>query len=243
MPAYNPGAMLAPTLERALAWADRPGTSREALVVNDGSTDGSRAALEAVAHPRLRVLHHEANQGKGRAVRTGMLAAVGARRAFVDVGAVYPPEDVERVFSALAAGAPIAIGSRAHPQSRYVVGVSGLVGLAARHLMGRGFNLFARWLATPGVRDTQAGLKGFQGPVAERLFGLATVPGFAFDVEILYLARRLGFRVEEVPVCFAYEAEPSTVRVGRDAFRMLRETLAVRRRARAGAYGPLPPPA
>lgn len=240
MPAYNPGGMLAGTLERVRAWLDRPGSEREALVVDDGCRDGSSEILARVVHPRLKVLAHRPNRGKGAAVRTGMLAAQGERRAFVDVGAVYPLDDVERVFAALAHGADVVIGSRGHPESRYVVTTRGIVGLAARHVFGRGFNLCARWLATPGIRDTQAGLKGFSAAAAQRLFGLATIDGFAFDVEILFLARRLGYRIEEVPVCFAYESEPSTLRLFRDAFRMFRETLAVRRRARRGGYGPLP---
>jgi dolichyl-phosphate beta-glucosyltransferase len=235
--------MLAGTLERVRAWVDVPGTEREALVVDDGCTDGSSDELLRLAHPKIRVLAHRPNRGKGAAVRTGMRAALGLRRAFVDVGAAYPLGDVERVFEALAGGADVVIGSRGHPESRYVVTTHGIVGLAARHLFGRGFNLCARWLATPDVRDTQAGLKGFSAAAAERLFSLATIDGFAFDVEILYLARRLGYRVTEVPVNFAYEREPSTLHLFRDAFRMFGETVRLRRRAKRGGYGPLPPPA
>jgi dolichyl-phosphate beta-glucosyltransferase len=208
--------------------------------VDDGSSDGTSEALAKVEIPGLTVLSHRPNRGKGAAVRAGLLAAHGERRAFVDVGAVYPLDDVERVFAALAGGADVVIGSRGHPHSRYVVTTRGLVGLAVRHVFGRVFNLCARWLVTPGIRDTQAGLKGFSATAAERLFRLATIDGFAFDAEILHLARRLGYRIEEVPVQFAYEREPSTLRLGRDAWRMFREILAVRARARRGAYGPLP---
>lgn len=237
IPAYNAAPFLAQSVERAVAWLAERGGPFEVVVVDDGSSDGTPDILADLARLEpVRVLRHEPNRGKGYAVRRGMLEATGARRVFLDAGLTYPPSNLEPVLRALADGADVAIGSRVHPESRYTVACSAFRTLYLRHLMGRTYNRIVRAAVVGGVSDTQAGIKGMTAAAAEALFSRARLERFAFDVEVLYLARRLGLRVVEVPVRFEYRDERSTLRLVRDGARMLRDLLSIRRRARRGAY-------
>jgi len=231
LPCYNEAERLPGTLG---AFLDRLPHGRgqvEVLVVDDGSTDGTTAVAAAIAagDARVRVLRSEPNRGKGFAVRAGVLACRGELVVFTDADGSYRLDDVERVAAALA-GAPVAIGAR-DPRSAD--------GPRTRQLASRLFNVAIRMLLGLPFRDTQCGLKGFRRQAALEVFGRARLDGFAFDVEVLYLARRLGLPVAEVEVR-PEERDGSKVRVAVDALRMLRETLAVRRAAATGAYdGPV----
>ncbi len=226
LPCYNEAERLPGTLAALLAAAPRFGDV-ELLVVDDGSTDATLAVADAAAtgDGRIRVLRSHPNHGKGFAVRTGVLAARGDRIVFTDADCSYPPDQVERIVRALA-GSPVAIGARTLDDS----GASLL-----RRLASRVFNAAIRRMLGLPFHDTQCGLKGFRGQAAAALFGRARVDGFAFDAELLYLARRLGIEVAEVAVR-AEERPGSKVRLAGDALKMLRDVWGIRRAGAAGRY-------
>jgi glycosyltransferase involved in cell wall biosynthesis len=226
-PCYNEADRLPRTLAAYLAELPRQSGAVEVLVVDDGSTDQTFAVAQAIAaqDDRVRVIHSQANHGKGFGVRTGVLQAKGALIVFTDADGSYGPAEVARVTAALA-DAPVAIGSRP---------AGWATGPAARRLASRLFNRAIQALLGLPFRDTQCGLKGFRRRAALELFGRARLDGFAFDVELLFLARRLGLRVTEVPVR-AEVRDGSKVQLAVDALAMLGDVLRVRRWAVSGGY-------
>jgi len=224
LPVYNGARVLPDRIREVRAWLDAQPRPTELIVVDDGSTDGTPGILGGVAG----ALRLDRNRGKGHAVRAGLAAATGDYRLFIDADHALPPENADRVVAALDAGADVAIGSRAHPQSR--IEGEGL-DLAVRVGFGRVFNLLARACAVPGCRDTQLGLKGLTAAAARLLLPHCSVDRFAFDVELLFHARRLGLSVTEVPVRMVWRRGESGVRLGRDGLRMAADVVRLRLRA------------
>jgi dolichyl-phosphate beta-glucosyltransferase len=226
-PCYNEAERLPQTLAAYLAELSRRPGAVEVLVVDDGSTDQTFAVAKAIAarDDRVRVICSQPNHGKGHGVRTGVLQAEGELIVFTDADGSYGPHEVARVAAALA-DAPVAIGSRPSGWA---------TGSPARRLASRLFNRAIRALLGLPFVDTQCGLKGFRRPAALEVFGRARLDGFAFDVEILFLARRLGLAVSEVPVR-AEVRDGSKVQLVVDALGMLRDVLRVRRWALSGGY-------
>jgi dolichyl-phosphate beta-glucosyltransferase len=235
IPAYDEEHRIGPTLARIVDYLEaRPGTA-EVLVVIDGSRDRTGAVVRAVASAvPVQLLDRGVNTGKGASVRRGMLAAQGRLRLFSDADLSTPIEGVERLAAAIAAGADVAIGSRRLPASTVRVPQPWL-----RRTMGGLFNACVRALAVPGVRDTQCGFKLFTAAAAERLFRRQRIEEFGFDVELLWIARRHGLRIAEVPVTWADDPR-STVRPVADAVRMVRDLLRVRLADRRGLYADEP---
>jgi dolichyl-phosphate beta-glucosyltransferase len=199
IPAYNEEARLPRTLERVRAHlAGRP---HEIVVVDDGSRDRTVALAQEAGGPGLVLVRNEENRGKGFAVRRGMLAARGARRLMTDADLSTPIEELARLESCLASGHDVAIGSRAMRGARIEVRQPWY-----RENVGRLFNVFVRVLAVPGLSDTQCGFKLFSAPAAQAVFSASRLDGFSFDVEALYIARQLGFRIAEVPVTWRNDA-------------------------------------
>jgi dolichyl-phosphate beta-glucosyltransferase len=203
----------------------------DVLVVNNNSRDDTRAIAErfAAAHPRLRVVDQPV-QGKGAAVRKGIFEAQGQYVFICDADLAMPIEELPRFYpETLGTDYDIAIGSREAPGARrynepwY------------RHVMGRVFNFIVRTLAVPAVQDTQCGFKAFRRESALPLFEAQTIDGFAFDVEILAIARRWGYDVIEVGIPWYYGTGGSVSPV-RDSLRMFREVLHIRRNVQAGCY-------
>jgi dolichyl-phosphate beta-glucosyltransferase len=232
LPAYNPG----PAVERAwLAVRDfvcvRP-DPWEAIFVLDGCTDDTADRLaelrDEFPDPRLCVLSHAPNRGKGFAVRRGMLAARGAVRIFTDVDLAYPFDDIARVADELRHGAAVAIASRDHPESVVQVPARRLGYAYRRRLQGRLFGAVARRLLPIAQRDTQAGLKGMTAAVAERVLPALSRDGFGFDCELLTACARLGVAVAEVPVRVRYEGGISTTGP-RSCLRMVWDLWRIRR--------------
>ena len=219
LPCFNEAERLPAALATYLAQLPTASGAAEVLVVDDGSTDATAEIAQAAAagDARVRVLGSRPNHGKGFAVRTGMLAATGERLVFTDADGAYGPEELKRVVQALQT-APVAIGTRG-PDSGAPL---------ARQVASRAFNHALHLLSDLPFTDTQCGLKAFRRNAAHQLFGRARVNGFAFDVELLLLARRLGLPVAEVPV-HAQACSGSRVRVLADGRRMLAEVWSVRR--------------
>lgn len=241
VPVYNSARFIEPNLQKAIAFLERFPAGSELILVDDCSADATPAILERfrAAHPerRIRVLQNEPNQGKGYSVRRAMLEATGEVRVFTDADLTYPIENVENVLARLAEGCDVAVACRVHPDSRYIVPANFLPMLLTRHLMGRTFSLLARVLLVGSLRDTQAGLKGFTAAAAERVFPLQTMNRFAFDLEILTIARHLGLAVGEVGVEFHYTKEPSTIRFFGDSLKMARDMWRIRMNLARGRYG------
>jgi dolichyl-phosphate beta-glucosyltransferase len=243
IPAYNEAARLPRYLHEVAAYFDGRSEPYEVLVVDDGSGDGTadRVRELAVAYPALSVHSLPRNRGKGHAVRAGMLRARGDRRLMADADGATPIVEVKRLETAIQAGADVAVGSRALRDPSVAV-----IARPHRRLAGALFHVVSRAAGIADVVDTQCGFKLFRGAVAVDLFAALVTEGFGFDVELLLLARRRGYRVAEVPVNWA-DQSGSKVRVFTDGPRMLAQVVAARvrlaRAARSRARGRTPRPA
>lgn len=229
-PAHNEERRLPHTLEQTFAYLRTQPYQAEVIVVENGSTDrtleiAQEAALEM---PNLQVIHEE-QRGKGRAVQRGMLAARGDFRFFCDVDLSMPIDQIERFLPPLLNGADIAIASREGPGAvRYDEP-------EYRHLVGRAFNTLVRVMALPGLQDTQCGFKCFTARAAIDLFTCQTLMGWSFDVEILYVARRRGYRIVEIPIPWYFNPD-SKVRVMHDSLHMGLDILTIHQQAGRGCY-------
>ncbi|HTJ40979.1 MAG TPA: dolichyl-phosphate beta-glucosyltransferase [Kofleriaceae bacterium] len=220
IPAYNEEERLGPTLARIRDWGRGRREEIEVIVSDDGSRDRTR---EVAAAAGVKVVGYEKNRGKGSAVRAGMLAASGDRVLMCDADLATPIEELDKLGAELDRGADLAIGSRAIDRSLIETRQHPM-----RELMGRTFNGIVRLLVLGGIKDTQCGFKLFTREAAHDLFGRATVDGFAFDVEILWLARG-RYRIAEVPVVWRH-VEESKVSPGTDAMRMFADVIKLRLR-------------
>ncbi|MEO8024883.1 MAG: dolichyl-phosphate beta-glucosyltransferase [Bryobacteraceae bacterium] len=199
VPAYNEEKRLPSTLDKILAYLNgKDFSSAEILVVDDGSADGTAALVERYAkqHPAIRLVSNPGNRGKGYAVRNGMLAATGEWRLITDADLSAPIEELDKLLSvASAAGAKVAVGSRALDRS--LVGVHQAY---FREMSGRIFNLVMRIAVRLPFQDTQCGFKLYHRDAATQIFPRQQLDGFSFDVEDLFLARKLNLKAVEVPV-------------------------------------------
>lgn len=233
IPAYNESARLGGTLQRVLAFVRQNAWDAEVIVVNDGSTDDTADLVRRYAenNPILRLLENPGNRGKGCSVRNGVLNAKGAIILFTDADLSSPIEEAPKLLEALETGADIAIGSRwvrselqTHRQS------------VARQVLGRAFNLFLRVTLQLDFKDTQCGFKAFRRSAAKAVFPLQQIEGWGFDPEVLFLARRGGFKVAEVPVVWSHDTG-TRINPLADGTRMLLEALHIRWYALTGKYG------
>ena len=224
IPAYNEARRLPPTLTRLRDYLDTGADSYEVLVVDDGSDDDTVAVAQAVARewPQLAVLALPHNQGKGAAVREGMLHARGALRAFSDADLSTPIEELPRLRSHLGGPCHVAIASRDAPGSDIQVHQP-----RWREFMGRTYNRILRLLVLPGIRDTQCGFKLFTSEAAEACFAPLETFRFGFDAEVLVRAHRRGWEIAEVPVRWRHVEESRVGGIG-DALRMLYDLVRLR---------------
>lgn len=232
IPAYNESGRIRPTLDELLRYFEERKWDAEILIVDDGSRDDTREIVREYrqAHSQILLVENPGNRGKGYSVRNGMLHARGDICLFTDADLSSPISEAQKLFEAIADGADIAIGSRwlrsdlqTERQPLY------------RQLFGRIYNLVLRVFLRLNFVDTQCGFKAFRREAAQRIFPLQRIERWGFDPEILFLARRLGFSVKEVPVVWAH-SEGTRLHPFRDGVRMFGEVLKIRWNSIVGEY-------
>jgi dolichyl-phosphate beta-glucosyltransferase len=232
IPAYNESVRLAASLEKVLAYVHAQNWNAEVIVVNDGSRDNTAEIVRTCAakDPTLRLIENPGNRGKGYSVRNGMLHAKGEIVIFSDADLSSPIEEAVKLLQALDDGADVAIGSRwlrtetqTQRQPLY------------RQLFGRIFNVLLRLTLGLNFKDTQCGFKAFKQPAVHAIFPLQKIERWGFDPEILFLARKLGFKVKEVPVVWGHSGG-TRINPLVDGSRMFLEMLRIRWYSIAGKY-------
>jgi dolichyl-phosphate beta-glucosyltransferase len=236
IPAFNEERVITTTVERVAAYLGDCGN--ELIVVDDGSRDRTASLVEALQprFPCVRLLRLDRNRGKGAAIREGVLASRGRFVLYTDADLVYPIEGAGPFVEALEAGADVAIGSRSHERTLFALNPRHFSYIYQRYLVGRAHIEVVQRVLGLEVTDTQCGFKCFTAEAAREVFSRVTLGGFAFDVEVLYVARSLGFRIVEMPVYLLYLGEQSSVELARDSMRMLRGLVQIRHNGRAGRY-------
>jgi dolichyl-phosphate beta-glucosyltransferase len=232
VPAYNERARIGKTLEQIIEHLREEKWSAEIVVVDDGSRDDTFQVVSDFSsqNPEVRIIQNPGNQGKGYAVRNGMLNARGEVLLFTDADLSSPISEATKLFAALDKGADVAIGSRWLDPSLQFVRQS-----LKRQALSRIYNLFLRVVLTFPYRDTQCGFKAFTRAAAEKIFPQQRVTRWGFDPEILFLAHRMGLKVVEVPVRWGHD-ERSKIHPIRDGLRMASDALRTRWFAISGKY-------
>jgi dolichyl-phosphate beta-glucosyltransferase len=230
IPAYNEEQRLPETLQVIHAFLQKQTYKAEVLVVENGSDDHTLTIAQEFnrSMPEVRALHCD-QRGKGLAVIQGMLAARGEYRFICDVDLSMPIEEINNFLPPQLKDGAVAIASReASGAKRYNEP-------EYRHIIGRVFNLMVRLIALPGLQDTQCGFKCFRADVVEKVFPRMTISGWTFDVEALVIARRLGYKIVEIPIPWYYNPK-SKVKVLHDSFIMARDLITIRWNALRGVY-------
>ncbi len=234
IPAYNEERVIGNTLLEVAEYLQGRGLSFEILLVSDGSTDDTEQIALSISkgNNHIKVLKNEHNMGKGFSVKKGCLAAKGRVIAFTDSDLSYPISEVEKPLKMIMAKeADMAIGSRTVRGAKIAVHTSAL-----RSLMSRVFNLFVRLIAIKGIGDTQCGFKAFSREAAMDIFSLQTMTGFSFDVELIYIAKKLGYKVSEFPITWAKSSESSSVNPIKDSMGMFFDIMKIRLLDLMGRY-------
>jgi dolichyl-phosphate beta-glucosyltransferase len=230
VPAYNEAARLGSTLDELASFLKRQPWEWEVRVVDDGSIDSTCAVVEENSRhePRI-VLQREPHRGKGGAVKAGLLAARFGFRFICDADLSMPVSELPRFLPPTLSDFDVAIGSREGHGARRI-GEPWI-----RHAAGRTFNYLVQQLTISGIEDTQCGFKMFTARAVETVFPRVTIDGWAFDIEVLSIARAQGLRIVEVPIEWHYRRD-SQLNLMRDGIRMFRELIGIRARARRGDY-------
>jgi glycosyltransferase involved in cell wall biosynthesis len=232
IPAYNESARIGNALERVLSCIDERGWDAEVLVVDDGSTDNTLAVVAGwmAKHDHLHLIRNRGNRGKGYSVRNGLLQAAGEIVLFTDADLSAPIEEAERLLSAIHRGVDVAIGSRWLDKQKQTITQP-----MYRRFFGRCFNWVTRKVMDLPYQDTQCGFKAFKRNAAQTIFRLQTIERWGFDPEILFIARKLGFKIEEVPVTWGHD-ERSRISYLKDGMKMLSEMAEIRSNSLRGRY-------
>lgn len=224
IPAYNEEGRIEACLEAVQSYLSGLEKSYEIIIVDDASTDRTLEIVKSRADSSIKVITYSPNKGKGYAVRQGMLASEGEYTAFTDVDLSAPIEQLSKLFDAIENEYDIAIGSRAVKGT--VIPVHQPL---YRELGGKTLNKIIQLLAVPGIKDTQCGFKLFKGDAAREIFTKCIIDGWGFDVEVLYLARKLGYRIKEVPVTWSH-MEGSKIHPFKAALRVISDVIYMRLR-------------
>ena len=232
IPAYNEENRLGDTFEGLSAFIQDSDLDIEVVVVDDGSLDNTRAFAKEKSrqYPWLKVAGYRENKGKGKAVKTGIAEAKGDILLFFDADSSTPIEEVRKVMPLMEEGADVVIGSRSLPNSQVRIHQPWY-----RETMGRIFNLFVRLIVLDGFVDTQCGFKAFRREAAREIFALQQMSGFSFDVELLVIAKKLGYVIKETPVVWI-NSPMSRVHPLWDSMKMLVELMRIRANSITGRY-------
>lgn len=232
LPAYNESERIGATLEKIFAHVNQQGWSAEVIVVNDGSNDETARIVGEYArkHSMLRLLENPGNRGKGFSVRNGMLHAQGDILLFSDADLSSPIKEADKLLAAVRGGSDVAIGSRWLKTELQIQRQP-----LHRQLFSRIFNLALRLVLGLNFKDTQCGFKAFSHAAAQKLFPAQRIERWGFDPELLFLAKRFGFTVSEIPVAWSHRAG-TRIKPLRDGIRMLGEMLVIRWNALTGKY-------
>ena len=237
IPAYNEERVIGDSIARVGAYLEQT-RDPELIVVDDGSRDRTREIVREMAqrYPFTRLVQNDRNRGKGYSIKHGILETHGDYVLFTDADLVYPIEGVEPFTRALDNGADVAIGSRRHPGTLFALNPRHFSYIYQRYLVGGTYINVVNRVLDLGVSDTQAGFKCLRGDAARTIFARTTLYDFAFDVEVLFIARQLGYRIVELPVYFLYLGEQSSVQLVKDSVRMLVDLWRIRQNGRKGVY-------
>ncbi|MEY4705290.1 MAG: hypothetical protein RL042_1495 [Nitrospirota bacterium] len=237
IPAHNEAARILPYLRSITSYMRGRGQPYEVLVADDGSTDATASVVETLASsaPEIQLLRTPLRQGKGAAVRRGMSAAVGRLQLFADADGATPIQELARLEQALANGADLAVGSRALASRSPGYAVRARF---HRTILGNLFNSIVQRSGLRGITDTQCGFKLFRQAVAADLFGVSSINGYGFDLELLYVAQQRGYNIAEIPVNWS-DQPGSKVHAFRDGIAMLRELALIKRKSAKGCYAAL----
>ena len=237
LPAYNEETLIGETLEALCAYLAPRFADYEILVVDDGSADQTARLAQAYGQKngRVRLMQNERNTGKGYSIRHGVLESRGKLVIFMDADMPYSFEVIDLLAGALQDGYPVAVGSRELPESELNARVPFI-----RLVAGKIFSFLIQALLFRGLPDTQCGVKGFQREAARQIFGRQTIWNFGFDVEILFIARKLGYRVKPVPVRLVSARGDSKVHIVRDSLKSFSDLFLIRWNDLHGRYNTLP---
>jgi glycosyltransferase involved in cell wall biosynthesis len=232
IPAYNESARIEATLARVLDCVDTLHWDAEILLVDDGSTDDTISIIQRwmALHPRLHLIKNPGNRGKGYSVRNGLLQSAGDIVMFTDADLSAPMEEASRLFEAIDAGADVAIGSRWLDKQKQTIHQP-----IYRRFFGRCFNWVTRRVIGLPFKDTQCGFKAFRRDAAQTIFRLQTIERWGFDPEILFIARKLKYKIVEVPVTWGHD-ERSRISYLKDGMKMLEEMGQIRTNSLRGRY-------
>lgn len=222
IPAYNEEDRIQSTIEKIQNYLDKQNQDYEILVIDDGSKDNT-VKLVKDNFANVQIVKQEVNQGKGAAVRRGMLEAKGDLRLFTDADLSTPIYEIDKMLEWQKKGYDVCIGSRAM-QSELIKEHQPWY----REFMGKTFNKIVQFLVVRGIKDTQCGFKMFTKKAAEDIFSRSKINGYAFDVEAVFLANSLKYKIKEIPVEW-YNDERSKVNPVTDSIKMFLEILKIRK--------------
>jgi dolichyl-phosphate beta-glucosyltransferase len=235
VPAFNEEQFIPNTLQSLLIHLNRLARRYEIIVVDDGSTDSTRDLVckqvdQAEGNGKIRILINEKNHGKGYSIKRGMLAAEGVIRIFIDADLPFELDAVDRIIEKIETGDEVVIGARDLPGST-LVGVPFM-----RFLAGQVFSLLVHIFVNSGIHETQCGIKGFSARAAKTIFSRATITGFGADVELLYISRKLDYRISRIAVKMTGFREKSRVRLFKDSLKMFLDLFVIRWNDLRGQY-------